>query len=315
MTSILVSELAPGQTLDMPCNNLLTTTFRTASTSSVGGSAVSNVLFVDGTLGTALGTGTIGAPFQTVQQAVTYAALTLLLTEVWIQCAPGVYAAAVNVPSGIEIGICSWGDKSGVPVQLQGDITLNSASSVIAFKDVACFMATIRTADLGLMDLSISFQNCSCSAEILSANIVLNLRGSDLSGDVTGTTSTVLNSDGDSWAWLLEFEVTILPADFLRGFFDAGHSVATGNITVNGLAIGATTFVAVTFSNVAIRADDRAEVQFGDEHVQDFIAGVFTVGDTEVVVWITNISRVSTNFDEEALFTFHHQAMSSLDPP
>lgn len=315
MTTVLTSDLPAGSRLEMPCNNLLTVQFDTAPTTAVGGSAVSNVLFVDGTLGTAAGPGTIGAPFQTVQQAVTYAALTLLLAEVWIQCAPGSYVTPVNVPSGIEVGICAWGDKTGMPVQLSGDITLGDAASVIAFKNVACFMGTIRTSDLGLMDLAVSFQNCSCSAAILSNNISLYLRGSDCSGNVTATTATNLNTDGESWSWLIEYGVTILPAGFLRGFFDAGHDVATGTITANGLAIDATTFVAVAFPHVAVRANDRAEVQFADEHVQDFICGVFSVGVNEVVVWITNISRVSTNFAESALFTFHHQDMSSLDAP
>ena len=294
-------------------------------TPGTGGSATINinqVVFVDGVLGTAAGPGSIGGAlaFATLQQAADYAADTLLLQEVWIQCAPGQYQDTLFVPPGITIGICAWGDKLGVDVELAGNIIFEESSNSITFKDVSCFMGEITVSNVNNDDLSISFENCDVSAEVLANILNLNLHRTKCSGDVTGTTSLTLNTDGESWASLVGYDVTLLPADFLRGFWDAGHTVYSTTLNVLGVpvfpAVGSTVFVPMSIPGNWVRQNDRAQIQAADEYVQDYICGVHSVADGSVTAWLTNLSRVSTDFSESVLLTFHHNEMiSNPEPP
>lgn len=316
--SVLTSQLAAGQTLEMPCNNLLTTTFQTVDASTIGGSAtaVTSVLFVDAVLGTAAGNGSIARPFSTVQQAVTYAATTLLALSVQIKIAPGAaYTDPVTVPAGFTAAISAWGANSVPDVILSGNFTLTpggGGGSEIYFSNVTLFMSTVSTATPATDDLYIRLDNCISSPQIVGNNVTLELQETAQSGNVTATTATTITTDGYSWAMLLGYDPTISPGGYTRNFRDAGHGVCAQTLATSGVpvfpAAGSTVFLPLAVS-AYVRADDRADVQVLDPSVQDFNCGVHGVDAGVVTVWLTNLSRVSGTFDDDALLLIHHQTM------
>lgn len=310
MTSILTSELPAGQTLEMPCNNLLTTTMQTTTTAAIAPTAVTGVLFVDRALGTATGNGSLGAPYQTIQQAVT-AAVALLLVEVVIKAAPGVYDGVVVIPNTLSVSVVGWGpveDTFGLGnTQLTGDITLTGGGR-LQLAWLAAYMTTITTSAPLVDTLSVSMTQCDASPALVAGNVALSLNMTQHAGDVLGAITVSVETDDYSWRWIVSYGATYSPG-YTRTFFGAGHGVFSTNLSLNGLAIGTTGFDTLAVGT-HVRGGDRAAIQVVDPAVQDFICGIHGVGaGGAVTVWITNLSRVSTNFADAIVLTYHHQTM------
>jgi hypothetical protein len=114
----------------------------------------------------------------------------------------------------------------------------------------------------------------------------------------------------------LQVAPTIAPPGFTRQFLDAGHDTYNRALTINGLAIGTTGFVTMAVSTgVFVRTEDQAQVKVLDPAIQDFICGVHGVGPGSVTCWITNLSRVSTNFNEAIQLLIHHNDMIAEPAP
>jgi hypothetical protein len=317
MTTILTSELPAGQALEMPCNNLLSTTFETAVMPSGGGSGITGLLFVDGVLGTALGPGTPAAPFQTIQQAFTYATAHTY-TNVQIMVAPGTYASTFAVPLHMNSVISGYNPSQGIAAtaELSGEITVTGAAgnaTAVSFVNCLVSAPTIQAA-LATEDINLQFVNSFCSAAINTVNsLVLETVHSTLTGNVTAT-SIGWRTDGASWASTLQANPTFSP-DPNRTFIDDGHDTFSRALTATGLAIGATTFVAMSVPTL-VDQDDRVAIQVVDPSIQDFICGIHGVGTSgTVTAWITNLSRVSTNFNESVLLLIHHGTMVAEPAP
>lgn len=321
MTTVLTSQLPAGQTLDMPCNNLLTATFQTVATSAIGGAGITGLLFVDGILGTAAGPGTPAAPFQTVQQAFTFASAALM-TNVQIMVAPGTYASTFNVPLHMNSVISGYNPSQGVAATttLSGEITVvGAAGAATAVSFVNCLITapTIQAA-LAAQDINLQFIDSYCAAAINTVNsLVLETVHSTLAGNVTAN-SIGWRTDGASWAATLQVSPNFNPGP-TRTFIDDGHDTYARALVANGVAIapaaGSTAFVAMAVPTT-IEQDDRVSIQVVDPSVQDFICGIHGVGvGGTVTAWITNLSRVSTNFNEAILLLVHHGDMVAEPPP
>ena len=312
MTSILTSQLPAGQTLDMPCNNLLTTTMQTATPGSLGiGGSITRVLRVDGTLGTAGGDGSLGNPFATIPQAVA-SAVTRGWGNVQLFIAPGTYPASVVVPISLQL-ICSGYDSTGVDMPvLSGAFSFSGAGAgTLGFTDC---LVSAPTIDAGVQDLFLIAWRSIISSAVTGANLTCEWHDSIQSGNVTAAAILTTLFDGPGWAKTLDVDPTFLAGTvYGRTFSDAGHDVVTANVTRNGLAIGSSDFVNVGLPNF-VRADDRVQLQVDDPTVQDFRVELHGVTANTAVVYLTNLSRVSTNFDEPCLFTVHHQLMFT-EPP
>lgn len=306
MTSILVSELPAGQTLEMPCNNLLTTNFQTATTASVGGGSITRLLRVDATLGSASGDGSLGQPFATVQQAVTNA-VSRGWNNVQICVAAGTYPGAVVVPISLATIISGY-DETGIdsPV-LGGAFSFTGAGEgTLGFVDCQVSAPTI---DAGIQDLYLIAWRSVITSAVTGANLTCEWHDTIQSGNVTAAAILTTFFDGPAWAKTIDVNPAFLAGvAYGRTFSDAGHDVVTANVFLNGLAIGSSAFVNVPLPTF-VRADDRVQLQVDDPTVVDFTVSLHGVVANTAVVYLTNLSRVSTNFDEPCLFTVHHNTM------
>lgn len=314
MTSVLTSELAPGQTLEMPCNNLLTTFMRTADPATIGG-VVQGVLFVDSVRGTAAGPGGISTPFQTCQQAINYAVAVPMATVV-LYLAPGQYPAAIAIPNTISVFFHGW-DKTDPP-SLGGDITITGqvgAALLHSFENCMLAASNIAVANPADQDIRLNFRSCDVSSEITAFNANINYIESIQGGDIAAGGALYIEWDGYSWARTLTAAPTITgTVSSGRTFLDAGHDIYTAAIAQNGVAIGTTVFIAVGLTP-EVRENDRIDVQFANPTATDCRVGVHQVTAGSVTVWLENLSRASTNFDEVGLFTIHHREMITLPVP
>jgi hypothetical protein len=318
MTSILTSDSPAGQTHELPSNNLLTVRYQTALASAIAPTEVTEVLFVDGVLGTAAGPGTIGAPFQAGQQALNYAA-TLVVTSIQLRFAPlpnPLSYDAMVIPAGLgAVKMTSWGNITEPYTELLGDIT-KTGGGALSFQGLTLFMSDITVGNVAVDDLSIDLLDCECAAEISANVLFVNMALSYQSGDLTGTTSTDVTTDGYSWSSLVTDDPTVTPAGYGRTFMDAGHAVYTVALSASGIAIGTKGFDVLSVPGVHVRDGDRVAIQVADPSVQDFICGVHGVGVAggSVTVWIENLSRVSTDFADDVLLTFHFNSMPEVPP-
>lgn len=276
---------------------------------------VAQTLFVDAVNSPGVGmTGTLAAPFQTLQQAVNQAVANGW-TQVEIFVAPATYAAAVAIPIALEIvTFTGWTDF--LPPILGGDIvyaSLPAGWANLNFINCNITAATIQTDNPAANDLNLFFERCSNAAAVTAANLVVEFRETFNAGAMTGNTALFTRWDGWSWRNHVLLNPALAPAAYFRTFLDAGHDVYAASLTANGVAIGTTTFF-----NVAVpwvRAGDYATVQVLDPVATDYICGVHSSSAGQVQIWLTNLSRVSTNFNEAAQVMIHHMQMQAEPAP
>lgn len=319
MTSIVTTELPADMTLEMPCNNMLRVDMRTASTSSLlgNGGKIHQTLFVDAVNFAAAGDGSLMKPFQTLQAAINYA-VAQAWTAVQLLIAPATYAAAVAVPDGLAVVFQGWDNcQQAGQVVLGGDITVVGgvgSNGTVGFSNVVITAATISTVNPATQDMWVSLQNTFCSAQIIAFNLTIEAKQSTIGADATANGGCTMRWDGASWAYTLQ-TTPVFPPGTNHLFFDAGHDTYQRSLTVNGVAIGTTAFVPMAVPTL-VGQNDRVAIQVDDPAVQDFICGIHGVGVAgTVTAWITNLSRVSTNFNEAISLLIHHEQMVAEPAP
>jgi hypothetical protein len=284
------------------------------STAYGGVVPVAQTFFVDAVNYSAAPTGTLGAPYQTIQAAIN-AAVALGLSFIQLIIAPATYAGAVSIPLGIVVTFHGWDYQA--PAILGGDITIAGSigsAQTFTFTNYAITAANITVTDPATEDISLIFQDSFNSAAIAGFNVIIEYHQSTQAGDVTGNNLTDISYDGYSWSHTLDFAPTILPVGYMRQFYDAGHDVYSRSLIANGVAIGTTEFIDMVVSDY-VRADDYVSIQTVDPSIRDFICGIHGVDAGSVVVWITNLSRVTTNFNEIIMLLIHHEAMVAEPAP
>lgn len=322
MTSILVSDLPVDMTLEMPCNNMLRTDFRTASAASLmgNGGKIWQTLFVDAVNFAASGAdGSLMKPFQTLQQAINYA-VAQTWTAVELLIAPATYAAAVAVPADLVVVFQGWDNtQQGPQVILGGDISVVGgvgSNGVVGFSNVLITASQINSVDPLTQDIWISFQNTFCSAVLVGFNVITEAKQSTIGGDVHANGGLTMRWDGASWAYTLQVAPALTAAGALNHlYFDAGHDTYRANVAVN-TAIGTTAFVDVNLTPWLSSVQDRVQLQMANPATMDLLIGVHGVTNPGIVkCWVTNLSRVSGIFDEDCLFLIHHEQMVSEPAP
>lgn len=279
-----------------------------------GVAPVAQTLFVDAVNFSATPTGTLGAPFQTIQQAIDQA-VTNGWTQVEIFIAPATYAAPIAIPLVlVNVALVGWSDF--IQPILGGDIvyaSLPGGSANLAIIDCNVTAANIASDNPAANDLGLFFERSSNAAACIAANLVVEFRESFNAGTMTGNLALFTRWDGWSWRNHALLAPAFLPAAYFRTFLDAGHDVYPATLTINGLAIGATGFF-----NVAVpwvRAGDYATVQVLAPVAVDYICGVHSSSAGQVQIWLTNLSRASTNFAEAAQVMIHHMQMQAEPAP
>jgi len=321
MTTILVSELPAQQTLEMPCNNLLSTTMRTVDPSTLlgNGGKIFQTLFVDAVNWSATADGSLAKPFQTLQQAIDYAVVQTW-TAVELLIAPATYAAAVAVPADLVVVFQGWDDTQiGPAVTLGGDITVVGgvgSSGYVGFANVLITAATISTVDPMTQDMFCAFRNTFNSASILGFNLILEYKQSTQGGDVLANGGCACRWDGPSWAYTLQVAPSFAVAP-TNSYFDAGHDTWRTNVDYAGpLGVGDTAFIDVAFPPSWLQLFDRVQVQIANPMIVDCLIGVHGVKAAGVVTcWLTNLSRVSGIFGEDCVFLVHHDQMVGEPAP
>jgi hypothetical protein len=130
---------------------------------------------------------------------------------------------------------------------------------------------------------------------------------------ITGTTLD-LNVDGYSWGQLVRAGTTLLPADYSRTFYEEGVDYADDVLAVAGLAIGASQ--AVTFTHDTARAGEIGAISKIDAVPATDFQMVFShTGAGTVTFILTNLSRVSTNFNDEVRHVVWHMDMPTPPAP
>jgi hypothetical protein len=279
--------------------------------------AINRLLFVDAVNSPGAGsTGTLAAPFATIQAAIDQAVVNGWDT-VQLQVAFSTYADAIAIPiSLVQVSIVAWDALQ--PAILSGDIvaTTDPLGLTTTLELVNCLVTAtaIATANVALQPLNVKLVDTSNAATITASVLSLELLQSTQSGNVTGTTSLFVRWDGYSWAATMQVPPVFTPAAYSRTFYDAGHDTYSRSLTTAGLAIGSTAFVDMVVP-AYVRADDLAQIQVLDPTVKDFICGVHGTAAGIVTAWITNLSRVSTNFNEAIKLLIHHEQMVVEPPP
>jgi hypothetical protein len=287
--------------------------------SSGNGGKIYQTLFVDHDNAPLTGAdGSISKPFTTIPDAIAYAvAQPWLVVELLVAPANAGYGDPVTIPNGLSVIVRGWDDTLTNPPLLLGDWVTSITqltTTELAFINCDLGMTSIAVANPATQDLSVLFQNTRNSATISGKLVILQYRQSSQGGNISATDSASIRWDGPSWAYFLQLNPT-LPLNTTHYFFDAGHDVYPQALTTTGLAIGATGFVTLG-TPVCTGQRARVQVQVGDPSIQDFICGVHGVSNTgEVTVWITNISRVSTNFSETIHLLVHQEVMVAEPAP
>lgn len=315
MTTVLLSDLPAGQTLEMPCNNLLTTRMQTANMGSLTGNGgkIWQTLVVDAVNFAAVDPdGSLLKPFQTLQAAINYAVLQTW-TAVELLIAPATYAAAVAVPADLVVTFQGWDDTGqGPAVILGGDITVVGgvgSNGVVAFCNCQISAANIASVDPASQDLWVTLVNTYCAAVVRAFNLTIELRNSTLDGNAAPVGGMLYRWDGASWAKTLD-TTPVFPVASSHLYFDAGHDTFRANVAVNA-AVGVTAFVDVAFPSYLASIFDRVQLQFANPATMDCLIGVHGVTNPGLVkCWLTNLSRVAGVFDEDCLFLVHHDQMS-----
>lgn len=251
--------------------------------------------------------GSLGAPFRTIQDALDHANL-LGDTLVQLLIAPGVYPAAVNVPIGMDVAFHGWDPLTTAVIA--GDITIAGAvgaSAIISFTNCDILGANLRVADPTTQDLSLEFRSSYCAAAIAGFAVDVHFQHAILAGALVANDACLIEWDNYSWGRYAQLAGP-LPVGAVQRFLDSGHDTYPITLAALGLAIGATTFLTIV-SGTLTKLNDHASVRVNEPAAQDFTCGVHSVNAGQVVVWLTNISRASTNFNDGAELLIHHNTM------
>jgi hypothetical protein len=330
MTTVLVSDLPAGQTLEMPCNNLLSTTMHTVAPSSIGGAtAVTKVLFVDALIGALTPTkdGSIGAPFATVQQAVDWTvAHPALGGDPIVMIAPGTYVDPIAIPIACAgIILQGWANVDAVNAptdvpNLAGNIIITGGvgdPTPVHFANLFLGGTTIASNNTATIDLLVDFRNCFIAVTTIEAfNIDITLNQTDCAAAIaaTGAGDVGLTSDGYSWANIVRNAITITPSSYFRRFSDTGADQLNVTFSGTGIAIGATAVCPVVYGGARVGEFAIAAVG-GITPATDFYLTFHHCEADLVVFMLTNVSRVSTNFAEAGSVAIFHAGMASPPVP
>jgi len=278
----------------------------------VGVVPVAQTLFVDAVNFSAAPTGTIGAPFQTIQAAVNQAVANGW-TQVQIIAAPATYADPIVIPLALEMVVIEgWGPASFLlGTIIGGNITYASLAggwANLVLRDVNITAASITVANPAVEDITIQMQNVISAAVITAVNIQLDLIETNQTADVTAGGGLTVGFDGYSWQrHVLAAPTFSAVGAYARAFIDAGHDISRETATVNGVAIGTTVFLDLAVPLVTV--NDHVSVTVVDVAARDFIVGGHCCTAGQATIWLTNLSRVSTNFADDIELLIHHQQM------
>ena len=141
-----------------------------------GVAPVAQTLFVDAVNFSATPTGTLQAPFQTIQAAVNQAVANAW-TQVQIMVAPSTYADPIAIPLALEMVIIQgWGPATFLlGTIIGGDITYTSLAAGwgnLILRNLNVTALNIATANPLVEDLYVQLDHCESAAAIAAFNLI-----------------------------------------------------------------------------------------------------------------------------------------------
>jgi hypothetical protein len=273
---------------------------------------VAQTLFVDAVNFSATPTGTLQAPFQTIQAAVNQAVANAW-TQVQIMVAPSTYADPIAIPLALEMVIIQgWGPATFLlGTIIGGDITYTSLAAGwgnLILRNLNVTALNIATANPLVEDLYVQLDHCESAAAIAAFNLDLALWHSNQTGTATAGGALSVEFDGYSWSRHVQATPAFVGAgSYTRNFFDDGHDVVPVTATVNGVGIGTTAFL--DFAAPLVLVNDHVTCRVTNPAARDFIIGGHCCTAGQATIWLTNLSRVSTNFADDIELLIHHNGM------
>jgi hypothetical protein len=289
---------------------------------------VTKVVFVDAGAVALGANGSLSRPWLTIN-----AAIADVIARNWnsaiIMIAPGTYAENVVVPDNAtltdlvfqawNLGMtATWGAED-LPI-LSGSCTITGS-----------LVGTIETAFAGLhlagnissggvsgdFQLVVSFDRCRIDGDILGTDVDVSMRECDTRGaTINGDTNLQIHVDSTSWRGLIDNAVNLLPIDYTREFYGVGCDIWDQVIDVQGVAIG-------TYSLLVFDVSTARETEYCIATKTTIGGGVeaefsLTFSHTDLghaYFQLLNISRVSTNFNDEIQLVIFHNGMAMLNIP
>jgi hypothetical protein len=298
----------------------------TGTGSASGVAPVNKVLFVDAanyTLPPSSQNGTLSNPFENIGNALLLA-LSNLWNSVIIMVAPGIYSDDLTIP-GVSLSsvvISGWTNvdpnlmATDTP-SISGDTITVAEDTILQFANCNVSVNNITSTDSHAVDLSVSFCNCFVDLAVIAGDeLLVSLENTILTGDVSlaGNTSTQLTTDGFSWSSIVSNGVVVNPDDYSRRFRDTGADTYGSSLTATGLAIGGTVLVDCDYPGV--RPGEYAiGTALEDPSPADFSFSFHHTTEDHVFFALTNISRVSTNFNEAIRIAVLHESMAQVPVP
>jgi hypothetical protein len=139
-------------------------------------------------------------------------------------------------------------------------------------------------------------------------DLVVNVDNTELWNDVIATGTLQLTIDGASYSTMIHNGVNPLPAGYTRYIRGTTSQRIPTNFTALGLAIGTTAMVTIPMAAWDIRSQDTcvlsSEIATGVEDFMVTFQHVDPAGGA-IVVAVTNLSRVSTNFNPQPIAVTH----------
>jgi hypothetical protein len=236
------------------------------------------------------------------------------------------YSDPIVVPGATtadSIAISGWIDQSNsynpVP-DLAGNITCvtdGSGPTKLQLANVFVTAPSIQS-DTVDHDVDITITNSSCVSDISARRVFLTLSTASVFGNIVGSATTVLTSDGVSWGQLIEFGGTISPAaTYLRRFYDSAVDYTQQNMIQSGLAVGATAMV--TINAPTSRIGDWATLTPQPPIAVDYSFSFHHSDDGTVVFALTNLSRDggggTGDFNEPVYLKVEHGVIPEVSSP
>jgi hypothetical protein len=290
---------------------------------------VTKVVFVDAGAVALGANGSLSHPWQTIN-----AAIADVLARDWnsavIMIAPGTYAENVVVPDDAtltdlvfqawNLGMMpSWGPED-LPI-LSGSFTITGS---VAQTVETSFAGLHLAGDIssggvsGDFQLVVAFDRCRIDGDILGTSVDVSMRECDVrSPTINGQLADLqIHVDSTSWRALIDNAVALTPDTYTREFYGVGCDIWDEVIDVQGVAIGA--FTMLTFDIATARESEyciatKTTVGGGVEAEYSLTFSHTDLG--HAYFQLLNISRASTNFNDEMQLVIFHNGMAMLNIP
>jgi hypothetical protein len=214
--------------------------------------------------------------------------------------------------------VASWGAED-LPI-LSGSFTITgSVAGTVETAFAGLHLAgNISSGGVGgQFQLVVSFDRCRIDGTILGNDVDVSMRECDTRGaSIDGNAVLQIHVDSTSWRGLIDNAVSLLPVTYTREFYGVGCDIWNEVIDVQGVAVG--TYSLLVFDVATARETEyciatKTTIGGGVEAEYSLTFSHTDLG--HAYFQLLNISRASTNFNDEMQLVIFHNGMAMLNIP